>query len=112
MVGALGGFDVFDAKENTSYDLHDVNLLMLEEITCDGVSILHKPHILHLIPAGIVNTGLALLAISLLCNVGLLAWITYYRRRRLIRNSSPAFMVQVGTFFIFLFTKKTSSSSR
>ena len=81
------------AREYIDFAL--VNRQPLDSITCDGHSILHIPHDLHNIPDSILSFAIAIYTCSMVICLGTAAWVLYYRQHRLVRNSSPAFLIQI-----------------
>ena len=80
-----------------SLNLVYANQLLLETITdlLTGRSILLQPQNLNLIPSSVITFMYSLLAFELFLFLALAIWVVYYRHRKLIRNSSPIFMLQV-----------------
>ena len=78
-------------------NMMSLNQLILENITdlLTGKSILLEPQNLNLIPQSAIIFMYSLLVVELLVFFLLGVWVVYYRHRKLIRNSSPIFMLQV-----------------
>jgi hypothetical protein len=96
-IGALGSISINSG--NTTLDLSKRNREVLESIECNGYSILKQPHNLNLIPSALVVVALVVMWLCIAVNAALATWVVYYKNRRLIRNSSPAFMLQVSFRF-------------
>jgi len=67
----------------------------LERIKCETNQMLMKHAELGLIPQGLVYTVYACTSICILIIIGLGIWVYIYKKKRLIRNSSPIFMMQI-----------------
>jgi len=77
-------------------DMAYENFLKLEAVTdITGDPVLLVKHDLGLIPESLIIVMYTLLALELACFAGLAVWVVAHRNRKLIRNSSPVFMLQV-----------------
>ena len=76
-------------------DFLTVNRESLDSITCDGHSILNIPHDLHNIPDHVIYFAIVVYTLSMMVCVTICVWVIYYRQRRLVRNSSPPFLIQI-----------------
>jgi ABC-type phosphate transport system substrate-binding protein len=80
--------------------IHTATLItpILESITCgdsNPTSMVKVPHNLNLIPQSLIYFVYAMYVLMIGCVVILMVWILLHRDRKLVRNSSPAFMLQV-----------------
>ncbi|KAH9260970.1 hypothetical protein BASA81_000666 [Batrachochytrium salamandrivorans] len=82
----VGGVDM--AKKNS-----DALETILSSVT--GLSVLRIPHELNLIPQQAAHAMYAVMGLELVLFLGLAVWTIMNRHRKLIRNSSPLFMIQV-----------------
>ncbi|KAH9253212.1 hypothetical protein BASA81_008894 [Batrachochytrium salamandrivorans] len=82
----IGGVDM--AKKNS-----DALETILSYST--GLSVLRIPHELNLIPQQAIHAMYAVMGLELFLFLGLAVWTIMNRNRKLIRNSSPLFMIQV-----------------
>ncbi|KAH9247112.1 hypothetical protein BASA81_015305 [Batrachochytrium salamandrivorans] len=78
-------------------NLAQMNFDALETILLagSGESILRVQHELNLIPQGAIQAMYAVMGLELALFLGLAIWTVIHRNRKLIRNSSPLFMLQV-----------------
>ena len=82
--------------ELDTIDLKQRNFLELESVVLlDGTSVVRVPHDLTLIPSSLVIVMYVVLAIELAVFFLLGVWVFMHRNRKLVRNSSPVFMIQV-----------------
>lgn len=94
---ASKGFGTLVDLNIDGISLAKLNLEKLEMITSayTGESILQVPHALNLIPQSLSNTLYAIMGVEIALFVILAVWTIVHRNRKLIRNSSPLFMLQV-----------------
>ncbi|KAH9260969.1 hypothetical protein BASA81_000665 [Batrachochytrium salamandrivorans] len=94
----ISGFGTLsDLKLPDGLDLAKKYYDLLETITYvdTGKSVLRIPHELNLIPEGAIQAMYVVMCIEIFCFLGLMVWTVAHRNRKLVRNSSPLFMLQV-----------------
>jgi hypothetical protein len=86
-----------DLVLNDGTDMAVLNSVRIESIVLvsTGESIVRIPHNLNLIPQGAINAMYALMGLEWFILIILAFWVNINRHRKLIRNSSPNFMMQV-----------------
>ncbi|KAH9253170.1 hypothetical protein BASA81_008852 [Batrachochytrium salamandrivorans] len=96
-VSTSGFGTLTDLKLDNGIDLEQQNFVNLEGLllASTGKSILRVQHELNLIPNGAIQAMYVVMGIELAVFLGLAIWTVIHRNRKLIRNSSPLFMLQV-----------------
>jgi len=92
----LGGFGSTVTAHDTGarVDLAALTNAKLASLACEGASLLQEAQDLQLIPAGLLYSLYAVAALGMFMCFALAVWTSAHRNRKLVRNSSPAFLLQ------------------
>jgi ABC-type phosphate transport system substrate-binding protein len=91
----IGSLKTGSIKNGKGVDMQNHIRRTIEKITCDGEFIIAKIQNLNLIPEPVWIFVFTLSSICVSFFAGLFIWVAKHRTRKLVRNSSPAFMFQV-----------------
>ena len=88
--------DMVDLSVGNKVDMSLRAERLLESISCNGESILFVSQSLNLIPLGLIIAMDVFSVLIMLFCCCMIVWVLLNRNRKLIRNSSPPFLIQVA----------------